>query len=262
LKLATNPAYAFESDVQSVEDQPVSVAWNGQTSSYNLAHLLSFKTNLEDAIANHASTQAYWEQLAIEFQSQAQRFETEGYARWWAHSRRYSRLVMRALQVSETLESLKDWVITVYSKDTTGLELDGYVESGYRGWLLEKHHTLAKVEAFLKKQEGTEDPLPGFADFRGMMLSYVSGGWHYEDVVATLRTLKDQAAKVSVVAKNLNNAAFDMKAYKDLMVAKFGNVDPKLNPKTPPEPLLLSSNNNDKPAFKTSRKTIGAQNGT
>jgi len=70
-------------------------------------------------------------------------------------------------------------------------------------------------------------------------------------VVSSLRELKDQAAKVAVVAKNLNNAAFDMKAYKDLTIAKLGNVDPK----------LTNSSNNDKPVFHTSRKS-GAQHGT
>jgi hypothetical protein len=247
MKIDTN--YTLTSNVDSVEEQQASIDWNGKVAHYNIASLLGFKENLENAIADHAATQSYWEQLAIEFQSQAQKFENEGYARWWAHARRYARLVMRALQVSETLESLRDWVITIYSADTSTEELDGYVETGYRGWLLERHGTLHKVDVFLKKQEEAGSPKPDFGAFKSMMLSYALTGWTYEKVVSSLRDLKDQAAKVQSVARSLNNAAFNMKAYKDLQTAKFGNVDPKLtssNPQqlTPTKPIS---------PFKTSR---------
>jgi hypothetical protein len=218
-----NPnAPTIEITVNSVEDQPAQVSWHGQTHHYNLSQILEFKDDIEEATATHAQKQSYWEQLAIEVASKVLEFEEVSYAKWFAHARRYARLVMHALAVKETLEAMKDWTITLFSSDLSEPEREAYVQTSYRGWLLEKFGTGVKVEAYLAKNEYEAE----FNTFRQGMLGYLAAGWTYEKVQLTLRQLKEQKLKVEAFAKSMNERSFKMASFQQIQSAKFGNVDP------------------------------------
>src|SRR5579872_4710416 len=83
--------------VKSVEDQPATISWHGQTNQYNLAEILRFKDDMEEATSTHAAKQNYWETIAAEISTKVSEFEEIGYAKWFAHARRYARLAMKSL---------------------------------------------------------------------------------------------------------------------------------------------------------------------
>jgi hypothetical protein len=218
----TANAPTFESSVEEVDNQPAKVSWHGKEHQYNLAQILSFKDDLEEATATHAQKQSYWEQMAIEVASKVTEFEEIGKAKWEAHARRYTRLVMHILQVKETLESLKDWMITIYTEDLSVTDRDTFAHAAYKGSLLERLGTIGKVEAYLTKNEFPNE----IDNFAQTMFSYWEAGWTYERVVKTHRSLKEQRDKLQAFAKTMNERSFQIKQYKDMVVAKHGNNNP------------------------------------
>jgi hypothetical protein len=206
----------------SVEDQPASVAWHGKEHQYNLSQILSFKEDIEEATATHSQRQSYWETLAIEVASKCLEFEEIGYAKWFSHARRYAHLVMHALNVKETLEASKDWVIILFSGDLSDLERDAYAETAYRGWIQQRLGTATKAEAYLAKAENPEE----YPIFRQGMLGYLAAGWTYERVQRTLRELKEQKLKVEKFAQSMNDRSFKMREFQQIQMAKHGNVNP------------------------------------
>lgn len=229
------PSASFH--VESVANQTADVSQNHGQTHFDLNDALDFKDDLIGSLTRHSAHQNYWEQLAIDITERSDAFESEGYAKWYAHARRHARLVMHVLNVKETLESLKDWVVTLFSSDLSDQQREGYVETAFRGLLQERLGTQAKVDAYLNQpsefKPGSQDE---FKDFRQGMLSYFSAGWTYEKVSATHRDLKNQALRVQTYAKVLNGAAFNMKAYLDLTKPKYGNVDPFGMASTTPTP--------------------------
>ena len=207
----------------TVEDQPAKVSWHGQAHNYNLSQVLEFRDNLPEAIGTHSSKQAYWETLSAEVTSKVHEFEEIGYAKWFAHARRYARLVMHVLQVKETLESLKDWVILLFGEDISNDEREGYVQTAYRGWLVERFGTATKADAYVSSEEYKAHELEGF---RQGMLQYLAAGWTFEKVTKTLRSLKEEAIKVQAFAKTMDSRSYKMKEYKDIEAAKYGNIGP------------------------------------
>lgn len=206
----------------SPDEQTADIVYeDGRKYSYDLATLFEFRTDLATANARHPALQQFWETVAVDLTFRAREFEEQGYAKWWAHSRRYARYVLRLMQQRDTIDLVKDWVIILFSADVSPETRHDHAIAAWKGFLIERHGTDAAAD----KAIATGKALP-VETFELDMYAYVNAGWTYERVMQTLRWLEEQAAKVQSVAKTLQDRSFKMHEFTELEKAKFGNVGP------------------------------------
>lgn len=207
---------------RSPEDQTAEVQYeDGRSYTYNLATLFEFRNDLATANAQHPALQQFWETLAVDLIFRAREFEENGYARWWAHSRRYARYVLRLTGQRETIELVKDWVIILFSADVAVESRHDHALAAWKGFLIERHGSDAAAD----KAIATGKAVP-IESFEHDMYVYVDAGWTYERTTQTLRWLEEQAEKVKSVAKTLQDRSFKMHEFTELEKAKYGNVGP------------------------------------
>jgi hypothetical protein len=232
------PEPSVQFSTSSIHNQTAQVTQNGSTHTEDLLQTLDFANDLLGSLARHSAQQHYWEQLAIDVTERSKAFEDGGYAKWYAHARRHARLFMHASNIKETLESLRDCVISLFSSDVSEVERESHVKVAFRGLLQERLGTSVKVDAYLLKQSEVSVlvDINEFETFRQGMLGYLAAGWTYEKIQTTKRELDTQALKVQTYAKVLNGTAFTMKSYKDLVAPNYGNVDPFGHASTNPGP--------------------------
>lgn len=206
----------------SPEEQVAEITYeDGKTYSYNLATLFEFRTDLATANARHPVLQQFWETVACDLIFRAREFEENGYAKWWAHSRRYARYVLRLTNQRDTIELVKDWVIILFSSDVSPETRKDHALAAWKGFLIERHGTDAAAD----KAIATGKAAP-FDAFERDMYVYVDAGWTYERIMETFRWLEEQAKRVQSVAKTLQDRSFKMHEFTELEKAKFGNVGP------------------------------------
>jgi len=212
----SRPETTFE--VASPENQTLTILQHGLRTQYNIAQLLAFRHNLEEELEKHSSHQSYFEQTAIELEFKKLEFEENGYAKWWSHARRCAKYVHKAKAEKETLESLKDWVITLFSEDLNEVDREAYVDVAFRGYLLETLGSQKKVDEF------QVDPTYSLRreQFKADMLQFVKNGWSYEKIQTTYRNLCEEAKKLSRFAGTFGERAFKMNEVAGLEKAKYG----------------------------------------
>lgn len=213
---------ALKLDAQSPEQLGVCLTYEDDRSyEYNLATLLEFRGNLAEANAKHAAWQQFWEALAVDLIFRSREFEEQGYAKWWAHSRRYARYLLRATSGRETIETLRDWVILTFSEGIDAEAKKSCVQAAWKGLLVE-----------LKGSESAADKAIALGDtppqgpFGELMYTYWDLGWTYEAVMRTKRLLDEQAEKAKSIAKIFQDRSFRMHEFTELEKAKYGNVGP------------------------------------
>lgn len=210
-------------DVHSMESMSVALTLqNGNEALYDLVKLLSFKDSLEESLTTHSAHQCFWESLAIDLKYRALEFEEVGYAKWWAHARKFARWALLGAGIRGTKEDLNDVVISHFSRDVSPPQREEHAKVAWRGCLFTLHGSEAKVA-----KATAENALAiSFLDFRSLMYCYVEGGFDYEKIQGTKRWLEEQAAKVAAIAKVFADRSFKMKEFTDLEKAKYGNVGP------------------------------------
>lgn len=209
-------------EATSPETQIAEITYpDGQRYSYDLATLFEFRTDLASANAKHPALQQFWETVACDLIFRAREFEEGGYAKWWAHSRRYARYVLRLTNQRDTIELVKDWVIILFSSDVSPDMRKDHARAAWKGFLIERHGSDAAADRAIATEKAT--PLDVFE--RDMYL-YVDAGWTYERITDTFRWLEEQAAKVKSVAKTLQDRSFKMHEFTELEKAKYGNIGP------------------------------------
>lgn len=196
---------------------------DGRRYQYNLCSLFEFRKDLATANAQHSAIQQFWETLAVDLIFSARQFEEDGYARWWAHARRHARFVLRTMGARDTIELVKDWVVTLFNASVEGEERTDFARAAWKGQLIERHGSDAAADkAIALNKSGLQD----LAVFEQNMYVYFDAGWTYEQIMKTLRTLEEQAQKVQTIAKTLQDRSFKMHEFTELEKAKFGNVGP------------------------------------
>ena len=209
-------------DAVGPSNQPADIVYeDGRKYSYNLATLFEFRQDLGEATAQHAALQQFWETIATDLTFRAREFEENGYAKWWAHSRRYARYMLKLLQQRDTLELVKDWVIIIFSGDLTDEARHEYAIGAWKGFLTERHGSDAAADRAIASGKAV-----ALEVFKAEMYMYVVQGWTYEQIMLTNRWLEEQAVKVRSVAKTLQDRSFKMHEFVELEKAKFGNVGP------------------------------------
>lgn len=209
-------------EARSPEDQTAQIQYeDGRTYTYNLATLFEFRTDLATANARHPALQQFWETLAVDLIFRSREFEEHGYAKWWAHSRRYARYVLRLTAQRDTIELVKDWVIILFSSDVTPEVQHEHAVAAWKGFLIERHGSDAAADRAIAT--GKAVPLDGF---KQDMYVYAAAGWSYERVMETHRWLEEQAEKVKSIARTLQDRSFKMHEFTELEKAKYGNIGP------------------------------------
>jgi hypothetical protein len=204
--------------VESPESQTLTILQHGVETRYNIAQLLAFRNNLEEELEKHSAFQSYFEQTAIELEFKKLEFEENGYAKWWAHARRYAKFVHKAKAEKETLESLKDWVITLFSGECSEEQREAYVDVALKGHLLETLGSQKKLDEFYA-DSGAAAAREGF---KGDMYQFVKNGWTYEKIQTVYRGLCEEAKKLSRFAGTFGERAFKMNEVAGLERAKYG----------------------------------------
>jgi len=214
----------FKVEQNSPEDQKILNNNTGEV--YDLVQELSFSSELDSALENHASKQAYWESMAIELTRGAQEFESVGHAKWTAHSRYYAKLALKGMGEERILlDDIRDTVIRIYSSDTRKDDRDTYCQYAMQGLLMTENSSNAS-----KIGEAKKDPSysPRLSMFRKQMFSYLDSekNWTFEKVTQLLLSLREQAEKLKSVAKAFDKRSYSMKELVDLEKAKYGNIGP------------------------------------
>jgi len=186
---------------------------NEELEERDILEMLRFdEEDIETLLKTHAANQAYWEAYAVRLKNKWEFFKEEWYKKWWAHNKRYARLILSAYGDNKpSIDSLKDTVINIYSVDTTEIER-------------EKFYSLALKEASKKKYFDGEDD-----DFRRSMFKYINlePAWYFETVMQTLRKLQEDYETVEIVAEKLNARSFHMQNILQLLMAKRSNLGPQ-----------------------------------
>jgi len=211
-------------DISSPEEQTLTILQNGVEIQYNMVQLLRFRENLVEEMAMHASNQSYWEQSAIDLEFKRMEFEESGYAIWWTHARRYAKYYATAANLKETLESVKDCVISLFSENVPEDERLVLIEESFRGFLLGKHGTQKKVDDFYSDAENRQVYADDLAKFTQHALMFQKEGWSYEKIEATKRNLMEMAKRMGRFASTYGERAFKMKEVADHDLAKYGNI--------------------------------------
>ena len=149
-------------------------------------------------------------------------FEESGYAIWWAHARRYARYYQKAIGAKETLESLKDAVVSLYSATVPPEERELLVKEAFKGFLLEKHGTEKKIN---EHYESSVVPYTtDLEKFQTDALMFVAEGWSYESIEKVKRDLMEAAKRMASFARTHNERAFKMGEVAAHDLPKYGNV--------------------------------------
>jgi len=176
--------------------------------------LLKFdEYQLEELYMTHAATQARWEQIAINLKTQYDSFVDEFSQKWWAHNKRFGRMVCQAYgDKTMAAASIKELTISIYSKDTTEIEREKYANVAYQ-------IANSKVMGF------SDTDLPTFTN---LMFKYINSNppWFFEDVINTEKQLEKNYLTFQNIVKKLESKSFHMKDLKELSMKKHGNIGP------------------------------------
>jgi hypothetical protein len=250
-----NKITAISMRVSSPEEQTLTVLQNGVETQYNMVQLLKFRDNIVGEMADHAANQSYWEQSAIDIEFNKLAFEESGYAIWWTHARRYARYYSKAKNLKETLEAVKDFVISLYSETVPEDEREILVSDCFQGFLLEKHGTQKAIDA------AYSDVSSVFAAdkqrFSEHMLMFLKEGWTYEKIEKTKRDLQEMSKRMNSFARTYGERAFKMKEVADHDLAKYGNssANPLGRYNTTPSQSARADLYNDHPGLETGRSS-------
>lgn len=177
----------------------------------DIEELLSFEeSQIEELYKNHAATQARWEQVAINLKNSFDLFKEEFVSKWWAHNKRYARLVLEGYgEKKPTIDAVNDQVILTYSEDTSELSLEKYISIAY--------------DVAIKKDKALDRE--GFeVDFKKFLLTEPK--WTYESILRSTKQMEKGVLSIQNIAKRLDNRSYHMRDLKDLLMAKKFNIGP------------------------------------
>jgi len=79
----------------TVSPSGVYIHLNEYREETDIEELLKFDENqIEDLLSTHASTQSYWEALAVRYRNRYESFSEEFVKKWWAYNKTYARYVL------------------------------------------------------------------------------------------------------------------------------------------------------------------------
>ena len=112
----------------SIINGQVQVLCGDHVPETDIIDLLEFnEAQMLDLYQNHAAIQARWEQIAINFKNEYERFEEEFVRKWWAHNKRFAKLALLGQgEKNPTVDAIKDTAILITSQDTDDLERGKY----------------------------------------------------------------------------------------------------------------------------------------
>lgn len=213
----------------STENGLVRVHCNFELPETDIVELLSFDENqLEDLYRDHAATQAYWEQMAINLKNDYEKFSEEFEKKWWAHNKRFAKFVLQGYgEKTITLDSLKDMTILICSQDTSVQERERYASIAYK--------TVSK--------KGLDFVDVSEEDFIKQMYKYLlmSPSWYFETVSETSKWMEKNYLTIANIAKRLDSRSFHMKELTSLLMAKSSNVGPMTYKDSKRERELMNS---------------------
>ncbi len=180
----------------------------------DIAEMLEFDEHrLEELYQTHAAIQARWEQMTINLKDQHERFKEEFEQKWWAHNRRFAKLVLIGYgEKTPTAGSIKDTTVLIYSNETSQLELDKFADIAY--------------QVAIKKTMGFSDV--DITGFTNLMYKYINmtPPWHFEVLLNTVKTLEKNFLTFQNIAKRLDSRAYHMRDLKELTMQRMGNTGP------------------------------------
>ena len=180
----------------------------------DVSNLLEFDENqIQDLLLTHAAKQAYWEALTVRMSNQVDSFKDEFYEKWWAHNKRFAKLILAAQDEKKpTVDAIKGQTILMYSEERTEQERSRYEEIAFKEALKKTNvFDTSSREAFSREM------------WRYLLLDTV---WYFESLERTLKKLRADHDVIKIVADKLNSRSFHMQNVLHLMEKKMGNVGP------------------------------------
>lgn len=190
-------------------------------------------------------------QIAVEKKKLLGEFVDGAYATYMAHVRRYARLFLKASDEKETLSSIEDTVVTLFSKATTDDQRKEYAVCMV-DFLMASSVGKKELTAYIKEHE--EEHTQKLVDLYKDCYRYQLASQYYDDYVNRKRQLEAEFAEAEAlveayrqrahclvaIAANLRAAgdidAYSLKQYSPAMVADIKRWVLK-NPDVSPELL-------------------------
>ena len=115
---------------------------------YDVNHMLMFGQDLSAALEFHSPNIAWWASMVQEEKSRLNRFEEGPYVQIMAHFRYYAKLALKGMGDKETLESVKDCVVLLFSRNRQKLS-DTMMKAAWYGHLTSAYGTASAVKKYL-----------------------------------------------------------------------------------------------------------------
>jgi hypothetical protein len=116
--------------------------------SYDVNGALLFGEDISVALEYHSPTVAWWASMVAEERDRLRRFQEGPYVQAMAHFRYYAKLALKGMGDKETLESVRDCVVLLFSKSRQRLS-DTMMKAAWYGNLLTEHSTATGVKKYL-----------------------------------------------------------------------------------------------------------------
>lgn len=164
-----------------LQDRKVQVS-HTEYGSFDVEQLLLFGHDLSNSLDTHSPMVAWWGAMVSDERKRLKLFLDGPHLRYMSHCRYFAKLALKGMGDKETLESVKDYVSILFSRDRTKLA-DTLFRAAHNGHLSVEHQTATAVKKFQESQTHGQKSAAEL-DFRELMYSWETGhGLTYDDML-------------------------------------------------------------------------------
>lgn len=187
-----------------------------------LSHL-KFTDDIQRANEEHPGLQAYFECVAAESAGDLQCYEEITFTRWWAHHRLNARHYLLGRDRKDTVDSLRDAVVTIFSHNVSPDERRMYARYIYLGRLREGMGNADAKHVFDTQLES--------GDIHSIIDGVIADVWKfcdegqtYESIHEDHATFRAEAAKTRALANAFATRGFRIGDFIRIYVGTPGNT--------------------------------------
>lgn len=135
----------------SVEDDRSVKVVHEQYGTFDVTQSLMFGDDISLALEDHSPTASWWAAMLAEERFRLKTFQEGLHLRYMAHCRYFAKLAIRGLGDRETLESVRDYVSILFSREKSSL-VQSVLHAVWYGHLVTQHTTATAVKKHLDTQ--------------------------------------------------------------------------------------------------------------
>lgn len=181
----------------AISDSDVSIEHPKMGTRY-VTEALAIGDDIQTALGNHAPSQVYWYSLLADEERRLKAFKEGSYEAYMSHVRRYAKYTLRGTGDKDTLESVKDNAVILFSKNKLGRET--LKPLTYLGYLITLHGTATAANKWKQTLPVDQAVLHQETFFKEMYL-YEDEGIYYNDMIDKIVEIEANTDVLRAVAE-------------------------------------------------------------